>query len=113
MKKIDALIECLKGKKIRHPKFVNSRQYIYWNGQKFIVALPNNEWEPSNYLLPEDCWQILPELVSFDEAIKAYKAGRTIRALSNCTYSKNTVNNFSDRTMLISDILSKWQIIND
>ena len=110
MTKNEALKAAIDGKKVKHKNW--ERSYVYWNNCCFTACYDSHDnhiFMPSS--APLDGWQILPELVSFDEAWKAYEQGKHIVSIPGDAEYWDTdgiVDAFTS-----DQIRGKWEILDD
>ena len=116
MTKIEALKAAIDGKKVSHRSW-DSKFYVIWDGSIFKTEAG----EP--YYFKHSCnvdWFILPELVSFNEAWKAYEEGKAIKSVkwSSVNFIKKEVCNEKgwafdpDFTLAAHEIRGDWQILD-
>ena len=113
MTKNEALKAAIDGKRVQHESW-NNYYYITWDGSVFKTEAGERYYF---YHASNVGWQIMPELVSFDEAWKAYEQGKKIQSEfwgSVEVVSKGAEPKTGYRWCFTpAEIRGQWQILDD
>ena len=113
MTKNEALKAAIDGGKVK-PELTNLLAYVTFEEKSMTFFAHWKDGGKCKFLCnsyKNATWQILPELVSFDEAWKAYESGKTIKSIPGDAehwLTDGIVDAFTS-----DQIRGKWQIIDD
>lgn len=112
-----------KGAKVTHSEHLkHDRQYLVWHGNGMVVRMEEGtddwfaEWvfDFEDYI--SESWGLYketPKLHTFEEAIKAFKNGKTISLFRDGEYYVYNINGSTDRLFDCNDILSDDWLIKE
>jgi len=118
MNKIEALKAALDGKKINCTNWNDPQGgYLFWDSNRFFYHcnIEKNDFDYAHLLCFETGWQILPTLVDFATALKAFEQGKTIRATEKSIFGYESYQKGArpNPAFTLSEIRGKWEIMED